>query len=61
VRAASAHAQGDIDRAIEYIAATPPARLLISGGDPLSLDEDPARIRVVAPPRDPAPRVHPDR
>lgn len=33
--------KGDIDRAIEYIAATPAIRdCLISGGDPLSLDED---------------------
>jgi len=33
--------KGDIDRAIEYIAATPAVRdCLISGGDPLSLDED---------------------
>ena len=33
--------KADIDRAIEYIAATPTVRdCLISGGDPLSLDED---------------------
>jgi lysine 2,3-aminomutase len=33
--------KADIDRAIEYIAATPAVRdCLISGGDPLSLDED---------------------
>jgi lysine 2,3-aminomutase len=33
--------KADIDRAIEYIAATPAIRdCLISGGDPLSLDED---------------------
>ncbi len=33
--------KGDIDRAIEYIASTPAVRdCLISGGDPLSLDED---------------------
>ena len=33
--------KGDIDRAIEYIASTPAVRdVLISGGDPLSLDED---------------------
>ena len=33
--------KADIDRAIEYIAATPAIRdVLISGGDPLSLDED---------------------
>jgi lysine 2,3-aminomutase len=33
--------KADIDRAIEYIASTPAVRdCLISGGDPLSLDED---------------------
>ena len=33
--------KADIDRAIDYIAATPAVRdCLISGGDPLSLDED---------------------
>jgi lysine 2,3-aminomutase len=33
--------KSDIDRAIEYIQATPAVRdVLISGGDPLSLDED---------------------
>jgi lysine 2,3-aminomutase len=33
--------KADIDKAIEYIAATPAIRdCLISGGDPLSLDED---------------------
>jgi lysine 2,3-aminomutase len=33
--------KADIDRAIEYIGATPAVRdCLISGGDPLSLDED---------------------
>jgi lysine 2,3-aminomutase len=33
--------KGDIDRAIEYIASTPAIRdVLISGGDPLSLDEE---------------------
>jgi lysine 2,3-aminomutase len=33
--------KGDIDRAIEYIAKTPAIRdVLISGGDPLSLDEE---------------------
>jgi lysine 2,3-aminomutase len=43
----------DIDRAIDYIAATPAIRdVLISGGDPLSLDEDRlgyvlAKLRVI--------------
>src|SRR5690606_19389786 len=33
--------KADVDRAIEYIAAAPAIRdVLISGGDPLSLDED---------------------
>ena len=33
--------KGDVDRAIEYIAGNPAIRdVLISGGDPLSLDED---------------------
>ena len=33
--------KGDVDRAIEYIRATPAVRdVLISGGDPLSLDEE---------------------
>ena len=45
-RGSSAHGEralrkADIDRAFEYIAATPAVRdCLISGGDPLSLDED---------------------
>ena len=54
--------KADIDRAIEYIAATPAVRdCLISGGDPLSLDEDRLEYVLSRLAGDPASRVHPHR